>query len=104
MAFFSNSNSDLDVHAEIAALRKEIAALSKTASKQGEAAWRSTRMKASDLGSDLMDHATASLPVIRRHAHDLEETIRHNPGRSIALAGLATLAIAAFCMLGSKRN
>lgn len=104
MAFFSNSDNNLDVHAEIAALRKEIAALSKNASKQGAAAWRTTSERTSELGNELMDRAAASLPVIRRHAHDLEESIRHNPGRSIAIAGLATLAIAALCMLNNKRS
>lgn len=104
MAFFSHGRDAFDLHDEIASLRKEVAALGRSLSKHGAATLRDTGERTSDLGSELAERAAAALPVIRRRAHALEETIRHNPERTLALAGLAVLAVAAAVMLGGGRR
>lgn len=106
MALFSSrSNRHDDLHRDIEALRRDIAALSRTVSKRGANAWRGAADEASGLYDDVTERITHALPVMRRRAHDLEETIRDNPGRAAAVTGLAALAlVAAFCVLGSSRR
>lgn len=102
MALFSPRRDAFDVHDEIAALRNEVAALGRSLSKHGKAALRDEKI--SDLGGELAERAAAALPVICRRAHALEETIRHNPERTLAVAGLAVLVVAAAVMLGGGRR
>ncbi|MBX9453816.1 MAG: hypothetical protein KL801_18665 [Mesorhizobium sp.] len=104
MALFSRYQSSLDLHKEIGALRKEVAALGKAASRQGSSAYRDTRDQASDLYAELAERVSDALPVIRRRAHDFEETIRANPTRTVAVVGLVALTVAAAAILGSRRR
>jgi hypothetical protein len=76
MALFSGPGTGHDIHRDVEALRREVAALSRIAAKR----------------------------VIRRRAHDLEETIRDNPARTAAAIGLAALAIAAAALLLGNRR
>lgn len=106
MPFFSNDRQSFDIYDELAALRREVASLGRSASKHGTSAWRETSERGADIGHDLAERAAAAIPMIRRRAHALEETIRENPSRSLAVLGLAGLAIAAAVMLsgGGKRR
>ncbi len=104
MAPFSRHQSSLDLHQEIATLRKEVAALGKAMSRQGSSAYRDTRDQATDFYADLADRISDVMPVIRRRAHDFEETIRANPTRTVAVVGLVALTVAAAAVLGSRRR
>lgn len=104
MALFSSRDSSYDLHRDIEALRREIAALSRSASKRGTAAWRGASDEAAGLYDDVTERFNNALPVIRRRARDLEETIRDNPARSAAVIGLAALTVAAFAFLASHRR
>lgn len=104
MAFFSNHRDSFDLHRDIDALRKEVAALGRTVSKHGASAYRETREDAGDLYGEIAGRVSEALPVIRRRAHDLEETIRANPTRTVAVLGLAALTIAAAALLSSSRR
>jgi ABC-type transporter Mla subunit MlaD len=104
MALFSSRDSNYDIHRDIEALRREIAALSRTASKRGSAALRGAADEASGLYDDVAERFNNALPVIRRRARDIEETIRDNPTRSAAVIGLAALTVAAMAFLMSHRR
>jgi len=105
MALFSSRSSNHDIHRDIEALRRDIAALSRSASKRGAKAWRGAADEASGLYEDVSERFSHALPLMRQRAHDLEETIRDNPGRTIAVAGLAALAfVAAVCLIGNNRR
>jgi hypothetical protein len=104
MAFFSHDRGSIDIHDELAALRREVARLGGTVSKHGSAAMRDTGERTMELGSELAERAAAALPIIRRRAHDLEESIRDNPTRSAAVIGLAVLGVAAAVLLSSRRR
>lgn len=104
MALFSGRSNGYDLHRDIEALRREVAALSRAATKRGSAAWRGASDEASGLYDDVAERIGHALPVIRRRAHDLEETIRDNPGRAVAAVGLAALTIAAVALLLGNRR
>jgi len=104
MALFSGRSNGYDLHRDIEALRREVAALSRAATKRGSAAWRGASDEASGLYDDVAERIGHALPVIRRRAHDLEETIRDNPGRAAAALGLAALAVAAMALLLGNRR
>lgn len=105
MALFSSRSNSNDIHRDIEALRRDIAALSRSVSKRGATAWQGAADEASGLYDDVAERISHALPVMRRRAHDLEETIRDNPARAAAVAGLAALAIAAaVCVFGSNRR
>ena len=46
----------------------------------------------------------AALPVIGRRARAIEHTIRDHPTRTVAVVGLAALAVAAAVLLTSRRR
>lgn len=104
MALFSGRSTGSDLHRDIEALRREVAALSRAASRRGSAAWRGASDEASGLYDDVAERIGHALPVIRRRARDLEETIRDNPARTAAVVGLAALAIAAMALLFGNRR
>lgn len=105
MALFSNHSNGHDIQRDIEALRRDIAALSRSATKRGTSAWRDAANEASGVYDEVTQRINHALPVMRRRAYDLEETIRDNPGRTVALAGLAALALAATVLvLGNNRR
>lgn len=104
MTFFSRHDDTTDMHRQIASLQKELAALSRGASRRGQAAYRGASHEASELYDDLSERIADALPVIRRKAHDVETTIRANPGRTIAVVGLAAALVAAAVVIGSGRR
>lgn len=104
MAFFSHRNGGFDVHDEIEDLRRQIAALGRSASKRGASAYRDAREEAGDLYDEIGDRVASAMPVIRRRAHALEGAIREHPAQAVAVAGLAVLLVAAICVLGSSRR
>lgn len=105
MALFSSHSNGHDIHRDIAALRREVAALSRSVSKRGAAAWRDASGEAAGLYDDVAERIGHALPVIRRRAHALEETVRDNPARTAAVVGLAALAVAATVfVLGTHRR
>lgn len=105
MALFSNHSNGQDIQRDIEALRRDIAALSRSVTKRGTSAWRDAASEASGVYDEMTQRINHALPMMRRRAHDLEETIRDNPGRSVALVGLAALALAATVLvLGNNRR
>ena len=76
MALFSSRSDGYDLHRDIEALRREVPARSRSASRRGAAAWRGASGEAAGLYDDVAERIGHALPVIRRRAHDLEETIR----------------------------
>lgn len=102
MTFFSHGHIPGDVQDEIAALRRDVARLGATLSKHGAQTLRDTGELTYDFGNDLMDKAAATLPMLRRRAHMVEDTIRENPGRSAAIVGLAALTLAAAVLLSAR--
>ena len=104
MALFSGSSNGHDIHRDVEALRREVAALSRVAAKRGAAAWRGASDEASGLYDEVAERVGNAMPIIRRRAHDLEETIRDNPARTAATIGLAALAIAAAALLLGNRR
>src|SRR5690606_33807238 len=84
MALFSGSSNGHDIHRDVEALRREVAALSRVAAKRGAAAWRGASDEASGLYDEVAERVGNAMPIIRRRAHDLEETIRDNPTRAAA--------------------
>jgi hypothetical protein len=104
MALFSGRSNGHDIHRDVEALRREVAALSRVAAKRGTAAWRGASEEASGLYDDVAERVHNALPVIRRHARDIEETIRDNPARAAATVGLAALAVAAVALLLGNRR
>lgn len=104
MPFFARNHDAHDLHHQIAVLRKEMAALSRPVSKRGAASYRDASDGAADLYEEFTDRVGNALPVIRQRAHDLEATIRDNPMRTVAVAGLIGLAVAATFMLAAKRR
>ncbi|HRP79540.1 MAG TPA: hypothetical protein PL183_10675 [Aquamicrobium sp.] len=104
MALFSGRSNGHDIHRDVEALRREVAALSRIATKRGAAAWRGASDEASGLYDEVAERISHAMPVIRRRAHDLEETIRDNPARTAAAVGLAALAIAAAALLLGNRR
>jgi len=104
MTLFSSSGNSRDLHGEIAALRRDISALSRSMSKRGAAAWRDAGDEAADLYGEISSRIAHALPAVRRRARDLEETIRDHPTRTVAVVGLAALAVAAAAILiGGRR-
>jgi len=105
MALFSHHSHSHDIQRDIQALRRDIAALSRSASKRGANAWHGATNEASGFYDEVSQRVSQALPVVRQRAHDLEDTIRDNPGRSIALAGFAALTLAAtLFLLGNSRR
>ena len=68
MAFFSHRNGGFDLHDEIEDLRRQIAALSRSASKRGTSAYRDAREEAGDLYGEISDRVAGAMPTIRRQA------------------------------------
>lgn len=104
MALFSSRSNGHDLHRDIETLRREVAALSRAATKRGAAAWRGASDEASGFYDDVAERFGNAMPVIRRSARDLEDTIRDNPGRAAAAVGLAALALAAAAFVLSSRR
>ena len=104
MALFSGRSNGYDLHRDIDTLRREVAALSRSAAKRGSTAWRGASDEASGLYDDVAERVHNAMPIIRRRARDLEETIRDNPGRTAAAVGLAALAVAAAALLLGNRR
>ncbi|MEO3389241.1 hypothetical protein [Mesorhizobium sp. CAU 1741] len=104
MAFFSRNDDALDLHHQIAALRKEVASLSRSAGKKGASAYHGASDSASEFYGDLADRVAGALPVIRRRAHDIEDTIRENPTRTAAAVGLVALVVTAALLMGNRRR
>lgn len=104
MAFFSHHDDTLDINRQIAALQKQIAALSRAASKKGAAAYHEAGSEAAHLYDDISSRVADAMPVIRKRARHLEDSVRENPGRAVAVVGLAALLITAAVMLSGRRD
>lgn len=104
MAFFSHNDHTPDFNRQIAALQKQMAALSRSASKRGTSAYHDASSEAAHLYDDLSGKVADALPVIRKRARHLEETVREHPGRAVAAVGLAALLVTAAVMICGKRD
>ncbi|TKT75318.1 hypothetical protein [Aquamicrobium sp. LC103] len=103
MALFSQIRDSIDLEDEVAALRKEVAALTKSLSKRGASAYRDTRHDAADVYADIADRFAHALPVVRKRAHRLEQSIKDNPGQTAAVVGLMAVCLAGAVLLFSRR-
>ena len=104
MAFFSHDDRTHDFNRQIAALQKQITALSRSASKHGTSAYRDASEEASHLYDEMSSRVADALPVIRKRARNLEEAVRDNPTRAVATVGLAALVVTAVMMLVGRRH
>jgi hypothetical protein len=66
MALFSGRSNGHDIHRDVEALRREVAALSRIATKRGAAAWRGASDEASGLYDEVAERISHAMPVIRR--------------------------------------
>ena len=103
MPIFSSQHDDFDLHDEVAALRKEVAALTRGLSRQGARTARHAQEGASELYSEFVDAMSAALPAMRAPARRVRRAVQDHPDRALAIAGLATLAVAAAFIWGSRR-
>lgn len=103
MAFFSNSRDQLvdDLNAEVAALRKEVSSLRRSAGKRGAQLYNEANASASRVYDDLSTLAADYAPRIRESARDLERRARENPA---ATAAVGVAAIAFLAMLLARRS
>ena len=99
MTLFSQSRDSFDLEEEVARLRKEVHDLTKSLSKQGRSAYRGARDEAVDLYGEVFDRLAAAMPIVRRQARSVENTIKDNPGQTAAVVGLAALCVAAAVLL-----
>lgn len=103
MALFTR-NDDLDLHDRIEALQKEVAVLSRSLSKHGKAAYRDASDHAGAFYGELSDRVSDAMPVIRRQARAIEDSVRENPTRAVAAVGLGALLITAAVLLSGSRR
>jgi ElaB/YqjD/DUF883 family membrane-anchored ribosome-binding protein len=102
MDWFSTKHERNDLEQQIDALRREMAHLAKSVSRQGRHAVKRTSKGSADLYEEIAEHLVAALPVIRGQARAFERTVRSHPKQTVALAGFAVLGIAA-AILFSRR-
>lgn len=103
MSFFSGHRDEFDLHDEVAALRKEVASLGRSLSKQGARTARHAQDGASEIYSELVDAMSSMLPAVRAPARRVRNAVQEHPDRALAIAGLATLAVVAAVMWGGRR-
>ena len=104
MAFFLHDDHTHDFNRQIAALQKQITALSRSASKRGSSVYRDASQEATHLYDELSGRVADAMPVIRKRARHLEEAVRDNPTRAVAAVGLAALAITAAVVIFGRRD
>jgi ElaB/YqjD/DUF883 family membrane-anchored ribosome-binding protein len=84
-----------EIEDQIAALRDEVASLTRSLSKSGSAAFDRIEDRASDLYGYVQDRSPEVVRELRKQARHIESTARENPVASIALAAVALLVIGA---------
>lgn len=104
MALFDNRNDSFDLERELAALRRDVAALGDRVSRRGAAAYRSAGDDLGRLYDEMAAGLSAAMPALRKRARGVEETIRDNPGRAAAVVGLAVLTVAAAAVIAGRRR
>lgn len=104
MALFDNRNDGFDIERELAALRRDITALGDRVSRRGAAAYHGAGDDLGRLYDEIATGLSAAMPALKRRARGVEETIRDNPGRVVATAGLAVLAVAAVALFAGRRR
>lgn len=84
-----------EIEDQIAALRGEVASLTKSLSKSGSAAYGTIEDRASDLYGYVQDRSPEVVRELRKQARYIEKNARENPVASVALAAVALLVIGA---------
>ena len=84
-----------EIEDQIAALRNEVASLTKSLSKSGASAFNTIEDRASDLYGYVQDRSPEVVRELRKQARYIENSARENPVASIALAAVALLVIGA---------
>ena len=103
MSLFSNQRDGIDLHDEVAALRKEVAALGRSLSKKSARTARHTRDGASELYGEIVEAVAAALPAMRAPAQRVQRAVTERPERAVAVAGLAALALVAAVIWGGRK-
>lgn len=104
MALFDNRNHGFDLERDLAALRRDVTTLTDRLSRRGSAVYRGAGDDLGRLYDEISAGLSATLPALRRRARGVEETIRDNPGRAVAVAGLAVLTVAAVALIAGRRR
>ena len=91
----ADNSARWDIEARIEALRDEVAALSRDASRIGRGAYDSAAESGADLLGALPRMSRAALPMARRQARAAEKTVRDHPTAAVAVAGLILIGLAA---------
>jgi len=84
-----------EIENQIAALRDEVASLTKSLSKSGSAAYDRIEDRASDLYGYVQDRSPEVVRELRKQARYLERSARENPVASLTLAAVVLLLIGA---------
>ena len=84
-----------EIEDQIAALRDEVASLTKSLSKTGASAYGTLEDRASDLYGYVQDRSPEVVRELRKQARYIENSARENPVASIVLAAVAILVIGA---------
>ena len=84
-----------EIENQIAALRDEVASLTKSLSKSGASAYGTLEDRASDLYGYVQDRSPEVVRELRKQARYIESSARENPVASIALAAVALLVVGA---------
>jgi ElaB/YqjD/DUF883 family membrane-anchored ribosome-binding protein len=92
---FSKLRHDLadDLEDQVAALRKEVASLRRSASKRGSWLAGESRDYASDIYDDLLDRLSDAWPIMRKRSRDVGRVATDHPVTT-AVVGLAVIGLA----------
>jgi ElaB/YqjD/DUF883 family membrane-anchored ribosome-binding protein len=84
-----------EIEDQIAALRREVASLTRSLSRSGASAFDSLEERASDLYGYVQDRSPEVVRELRKQAKQIESTARANPVASVAVAAVALLVVGA---------
>lgn len=88
---------------QIAALRREVAALSKTVSRRSAGALDDAQDAASELIDQLKNLLRQAMPVAQRKADAAEKLVRRHPTAAAATVGLVVAGLALSLMLSRRK-
>lgn len=92
---------DVDLEEQVAALRKELGALKKMATRRGSAFYDEASDTVSDYLSDLSDRLNSYLPTFRKQAKAVERAAFDHPA-VVAAVGLVVIGLVASLIMASR--
>jgi len=88
---------------ELDHLHREVARLSRSASRYGADAYDETRRGGQEMYDGMMSAVMGMLPVARKKANAMEQVVRENPAATTALVGLVVVGLVA-SLLYARRS